>query len=344
MEFKDILRNRNKELQGCEEAIQHIKYCFSDHGKYESNSYVLINLLQNKIGLFNRLKHDNYDEISSKLEALNEQIYMQINILEKDVADDFKSIDSKSSRYNIENIKEKLNYDKKEIPKEWRQYIINQKYLKDFLDGFEGKRFNNFIFGSLKDIFLNFKNVSFVVLISCIVGLIPFALYFFIQLKYVPVMQGLDIFYLTAMVGVAGFIYLSLFLLLPLLYFGIVELSCSDNKDKKHIRIYFIFSTIIISVILFLTTYCFGDNQGKFNHIAIAIIILMPLVAIFIYYLWLEEKCISIKVYLHDNKDFIFNLFIFIILGVFILLLAFIINISMLYLAIHDVINTIMIV
>lgn len=78
MEFEDLLRNRDKDIAECEEAIRYFNNCY-----YYSCS-VLVDLLLEKIQNLNAIRYDNYNEISYKLQILNEQIYRQISILETD--------------------------------------------------------------------------------------------------------------------------------------------------------------------------------------------------------------------------------------------------------------------
>ena len=78
MEFEDILRNRDKDITECKDIIHHFDNRDYDNGK------VLRRLLLEKIENLNAIRYDNYDEISYKLQILNEQIYRQISILETD--------------------------------------------------------------------------------------------------------------------------------------------------------------------------------------------------------------------------------------------------------------------
>ena len=184
MEFEDLLRNRDKDIAECEEAIHYFNNC------YYYNCSVLVDLLLEKIQNLNAIRYYNYDEISYKLQILNEQIYRQISILETDGL-----------------------YQNKE-------HLMVRECLEKLKNKFKSKIF----FDALKKEFIKFKNKSFVIWASFIAGLIPFVTYFFVKLQYVPTTQGLDIFYLMIKIGVAGFAYLCLFLLLmPLIYFGILE-------------------------------------------------------------------------------------------------------------------------
>lgn len=71
-------------------------------------------------------------------------------------------------------------------------------------------------------------------------------------------MQDLDVFYLMIKIGVAGFVYLCLFLLLmPLIYFGILELFCYKSGYKEHVREYFIVSTVIVGAVIFAAVFSF---------------------------------------------------------------------------------------
>ncbi|MSN96396.1 hypothetical protein F1B92_04240 [Campylobacter sp. FMV-PI01] len=333
MKFEDVLYNKNEYTQDCNNIINHVKNCCKDYDKYESNTYVLVKLLDKKIDILHKLKYDNYDEISSELKTINEQIYKQIKIFKNDVFNDFKNKDEikiedeiknpnsqLNSKYNLGYIKEKINKkNTSHSSKEIKKCIFDG--MKDFISNQDGKNFNNFIINNIKNISLNFKNVSFIILLSFLIGLIPFALYFFIEIKNVSSMQGLDIFYLVIMLGVAAFIYLFLLLLLPFSYFGIIEISCLEykNYESKNIRKYFIISNIVSSLavigLVFLPDKLIND-ENIISFIVILILAFVSIVTCIIY-------CKNNKNKFELNKEFILMFIFTILISSLLLLMVF---------------------
>lgn len=260
MEFREFLYAKDKEIEECKELISCIQNSYENFGEIGSNSYILIQLISNKINILKNLQYFNYNTTLSNLEIIDNEIYMQIEILKKET-----KITSKDK--NLENLQED---NKKDLVKEFN--------MEDFIKKHRDKKFNNFIISTLKQFLAIFKNIPLVILICFIVGLIPFAIYFFIELKDVPSMNGSDIFYFMIMSGVAGLIYLVLFLLFPFLYFGIVEVFSSDYKNYKNIRWYLILSNIVavtlkllevfvIFIVIFvsLVIFIFYQNKNKIS-------------------------------------------------------------------------------
>lgn len=289
MEFEELLRNRDKDIAECEEAIHYFNNC------YYYNCSVLVDLLLEKIQNLNAIRYYNYDEISYKLQILNEQIYRQISILEIDGL--YKN----------------------------KEHLIVRECLEKLKNKFKSKIF----FDALKKEFIKFKNKSFVIWASFIAGLIPFVTYFFVKLQYVPTTQGLDIFYLMIKIGVAGFAYLCLFLLLmPLIYFGILELFCYESGYKEHSRKYFIVSTVIAGAVIFAAVFYFQNVK-----MIILVACLILLISILIYFKITKPKDVKFMTCLFENKKFAFELFFlffFVFIGSLVFCLATIIMYAML--------------
>lgn len=262
MEFREFLYAKDKEIEECKELISYIQNSYENFGEIGSNSYILIQLISNKINILKNLQYFNYNTTLSNLEIIDNEIYMQIEILKKET-----KINSKDE--NLENLQED---NKKDLVKEFN--------MEDFIKKHMDKKFNNFITSTLKQFLAIFKNIPLVILICFIVGLIPFAIYFFIELKDVPNMNGFDIFYFMIMSGVAGLIYLVLFLLFPFLYFGIVEVFSSDYKNYKNIRWYLILSNIVAVLGVFVIFMINKENYFSFIVLGIILIFLV----IFIFY------------------------------------------------------------
>ena len=290
MEFEDILRNRDKDITECKDIIHHF-----NNRDYDNCKVLRRLLLEKKIENLNAIRYDNYDEISYKLQILNEQIYRQISILETD---------------GLYQNKEHL------IVREFLEKLKNKFKSKIFLD-------------ALKKEFIKFKSKSFVIWASFIAGLIPFVTYFFVKLQYVPTTQGLDVFYLMIKIDVAGFAYLCLFLLLmPLIYFGILEFFCYESGYKEHVRKYFIVSTVIVGVVIFVAVFFF---QSAIMIILVTCLIL--LISILIYFKITKPKDVNFTTCLFENKKFAFELFFlffFVFIGSLVFCLATIIMYAML--------------
>ena len=267
MEFREFLYAKYKEIEECKELISYIQNSYENFGVIGSNSYILIQLISNKINILKNLQYFNYNTTLSNLEIIDNEIYMQIEILKKET-----KINSKDE--NLENLQED---NKKDLVKEFN--------IEDFIKKHMDKKFNNFITSTLRQFLAIFKNIPLVILICFIVGLIPFAIYFFIELKDVPNMNGSDIFYFMIMSGVAGLIYLVLFLLFPFLYFGIVEVFSSDYKNYKNIRWYLIISNIVAVALELLGIFVIFmiNKENYFNFIVFGIAIFVSLVTFIIY-------------------------------------------------------------
>lgn len=158
----------------------------------------------------------------------------------------------------------------------------------------------------------------------------PFTIYFFIELKDVPSMNGSDIFYFIIMSGVAGLIYLVLFLLLPFLYFVLVEICCSGYLDHKNTRKYVILSNIITLAIVLSMVFIINKESNLINSVLFATITLCSFIAIAIY-----KKINNISA--RENKEFLCYFLFFIVLNFIILLIVVIVNYYILFLAIGNI-------
>lgn len=310
MEFREFLYAKDKEIEECKELISYIQNSYENFGEIGSNSYILIQLISNKINILKNLQYFNHNTTLSNLEIIDNEIYMQIEILKKETK-------STSKDKNLENLQED---NKKNLVKEFN--------MEDFIKKHRNKKFNNFIISTLKQFLAIFKNIPLVILICFIVGLIPFAIYFFIELKDVPSMNGSDIFYFMIMSGVAGLIYLVLFLLFPFLYFGIVEVFSSDYKNYKNIR-----WSLILSNIVAVTLELFGifvifmiNKENYFNFIIFGIAIFVSLVTFIIY---------QYKNKISARKNIVFMVCILIFTSIMLFIAVFF-NYNMLILAVDD--------
>lgn len=149
MEFREFLCAKDKEIEECKELISYIQNSYENFGVIGSNSYILIQLISNKINILKNLQYFNHNTTLSNLEIIDNEIYMQIEILKKET---------------------KSNSKDKNLVKEFN--------MEDCIKKHQDKKFNNFITSTLRQFLAIFKNIPLVILICFIVGLIPFAIYF----------------------------------------------------------------------------------------------------------------------------------------------------------------------
>ncbi|NLK66818.1 MAG: hypothetical protein GX282_05010 [Campylobacteraceae bacterium] len=294
MDFEEILINRDKEIKECRELIE----CLNNSLDYvvdSKNKDILVSILKKKIGLYENLQYYNYKKISLSLQQTNQEIYHQIKILEKN------------------------NKIRKSLLKEHFD-----KYIKKIRD----REFSNFTKNTFKKATKLFQNQFLVISISFFAGFMIFIPYFFKKYQYIPQIQGLEIFYLIVMLGIAGATYLFLFLLLPFACFGFIEMFFILYGQKIIKKDYFVMLTIIATVIIVFIVYVAADSKHINNilNIAILLIILAFLIPIFL----------KNKIKIDEKFEIIIASSLYFILAFLILVFAFLFSYDVLMVSLQD--------
>ena len=103
--FERLVEDKNRVIKDCDNFIKELK----DISFRTNNISILIKLLSAKKGKYLELKYDNYKESALSVENLDEKIYRQIVILEKQGIFETSESRKKSNKLlKLKNILEEL--------------------------------------------------------------------------------------------------------------------------------------------------------------------------------------------------------------------------------------------
>ncbi|MCZ6132807.1 hypothetical protein O6B42_02770 [Campylobacter ureolyticus] len=125
--MEEILYNKHKEIDECKKFIEFIEKYFLNSNKPDSNSNILINLLNQKVKILNSLDYKNCKNLVLSFEKLDDEIYNQIEILKSEINRDFNNVEyinmhNNSSVLKLEN-----------------QYIFLKKIYKKVYENHQNK-------------------------------------------------------------------------------------------------------------------------------------------------------------------------------------------------------------
>lgn len=237
MEFRELLYSKDRQIGDCDEFIEHIKNCFLNYEFVGSNSYILIDLLYKKRRILKNLNYDNVQKTLQKLKKIDEEIYIQVEILKQEIISDFKSGGDE----------EKYSKSQKEILGKFLGDIIHTKSLEIkkeiFLGVFESLRNNQWLWTIL---FFAF-------------GLGIFLLYSFICYGRMPLISQGELVYVSIVTS-------TIFLLMPFaifVYIALLAIFYNDIKksnSKFKFVVYIFFAVFVLSVLAVVAM-----NTGNFN-------------------------------------------------------------------------------
>ncbi|QKF92822.1 DMT family transporter [Campylobacter sp. CCUG 57310] len=183
--FEDLVNEKQCVIKECKNFIENIRNFYKSDENIPNNASILMDLIYQKIKIYESISCSNYDETIKSIEDINEKIYKQIYILKNEIWNDFKAnLKIIKEKYNIENTNtEKLLNQNLE---DKRNQIINNEYfnmyLKNKSEAIKLKIIN-------KNIKLVLTNKIAKALILSATGIITFWLYFWINIGYTPPIQ-----------------------------------------------------------------------------------------------------------------------------------------------------------
>ena len=206
--FERLVEDKNRVIKDCDDFIKELK----DISLQTSSISALIELLLKKKEKYVSLKFDNYKESILSIEDLDEKIYRQIVILEK------------------QSIPESNTTKKQSLDRFFIVYKDQQK-LKFIIEKF------NFIKNHYKSIIT-------------LLGLTPFIIYFVLNknIGYIPMPESGDIFSLLVSLALAGLSLLFILYIMPIIQIGII--FCM--RDIKGILLVFLFSIFLSVLLIIL--------------------------------------------------------------------------------------------
>ena len=206
--FERLVEDKNRVIKDCDDFIKELK----DISLQTSSISALIELLLKKKEKYVSLKFDNYKESILSIEDLDEKIYRQIVILEK------------------QSIPESNTTKKQSLDRFFIGYKDQQK-LKFIIEKF------NFIKNHYKSIIT-------------LLGLTPFIIYFVLNknIGYIPMPESGDIFSLLVSLALAGLSLLFILYIMPIIQIGII--FCM--RDIKGILLVFLFSIFLSVLLIIL--------------------------------------------------------------------------------------------
>ena len=207
--FERLVEDKNRVIKDCDNFIKELK----DISLQTSGISTLIKLLSEKKEKYLELKYDNYKESTLSVENLDEKIYRQIVILEK------------------QGIPESNTTKKQSLDRFFIEYKDQQK-LKFIIEKF------NFIKNHYKSI------ITFL-------GLTPFIIYFVLNknIGYIPMLESGDIFSLLVSLALAGLSLLFILYIMPIIQIGII-FCMRDIKGILSVFLFSIFLSVLLIILI----------------------------------------------------------------------------------------------
>lgn len=241
--MEEILYNKHEEIDECKKFIEFIEKYFLNSNKSDSNSNILINLLNQKLKILNSLDYKNCKNLVLSFEKLDDEIYNQIEILKSEIKGDIKNFTYyKQIKYNVDNINKNLKKDKNlSITKIIEEFLVKNEYFEKYIYKKSVKVKREAFF----DIFNFIKNHQWIsTLLFFAFGFVIYILFFLSQ-HYIPSISQSEFIY--QIIQTSG-----IFLLIPffifLFVFGVMYLYVDYKKNKN----YFDCLMSILYIIIFI--------------------------------------------------------------------------------------------
>ncbi|WP_462190968.1 hypothetical protein [Campylobacter concisus] len=218
--FERLVEDKNRVIKDCDDFIKELK----DILLRTSNISILIKLLSAKKEKYLELKYDNYKESALSVENLDEKIYRQIVILEK------------------QGIPESNTTKKQSLDRFFIEYKDQQK-LKFIIEKF------NFIKNHYKSIIT-------------LLGLTPFIIYFVLNknIGYIPMPSSSDIFPVLTSLTLAGLSLLFILYLAPIMQL-IIAFCIRDIKSNVIWCVYLFSCVVTLAVAVIMVYYNFSKEE-----------------------------------------------------------------------------------
>ncbi|GKH60985.1 hypothetical protein CE91St25_13210 [Campylobacter ureolyticus] len=246
--MEEILYNKHKEVEECENFIKFIEQYFLNFNEPASNSNILINLLNQKLKILNSLDYQNCKNLVLSFEKLDDEIYNQIEILKSEIKGDVKNFTYyKQIKYNVDNINKNLKKDKNlSITKIIEKFLVKNEYFEKYIYKKSVKVKKEAFF----DIFNFIKNHQWIsTLLFFSFGFVIYISFLFFQGHYIPVISQSEFIY--QIIQTSG-----IFLLIPffiiLFVFGVMYLYVDYKKNKNYFDYLMSISYIIIFICFIL--------------------------------------------------------------------------------------------
>lgn len=222
--FERLVEDKNRVIKECDDFINKLK----EISLSNDNILNLIDLLSAKKEKYKELKYNNYEGTVLSIENIDEKIYRQIVILEK------------------QGIPESNTTKKQSFDRFFIEYKDQQK-LKFIIEKF------NFIKNHYKSIIT-------------LLGLTPFIIYFVLNknIGYIPILESGDFFSLLVSLALAGLGLLFILYIMPILQISIV-FCMRDIKGILPVFLGSVFlSGVLIALILFEYSLVLKNSEISF--------------------------------------------------------------------------------
>ena len=237
--FERLVEDKNRVIKDCDDFIKELK----DISLQTSGISTLIKLLSEKKEKYLELKYDNYKESTLSIENLDEKIYRQIVLLEKQNSQEAKSTLEKFGYEYRDQQKIKFIFKKIDFAKKHYKSLIALLGLMPFIIYFVLNRNIGYIpMPESGDIF------------SILVSLALAGLSLLFILYLMPILQLAVVFYMRDIKGILPVFLLSILLSVVLIVLILNDISwISKNLELSFVSFYIIDILLIYIGLLFKT-------------------------------------------------------------------------------------------
>ncbi|MDO5046423.1 hypothetical protein [Campylobacter sp.] len=131
--FEDLVNEKHSTVKECKNFIAEIRNFYKSDENIPSNASILLDLIYQKIKIYESISYNNYDKTIKSIEDIDEKIYKQIYISKKD-----KSLENFNQEKCIKERIEKYIYKKSdkiktEILKEIANFVLSHKWFSTMI-------------------------------------------------------------------------------------------------------------------------------------------------------------------------------------------------------------------
>ncbi|MCZ6168361.1 hypothetical protein [Campylobacter ureolyticus] len=322
--MEEILYNKHKEIDECKKFIEFIEKYFLNSNKPDSNSNILINLLNQKLKILNSLDYKNCKNLVLSFEKLDDEIYNQIEILKSEIKGDIKNFTYyKQIKYNVDNINKNLKKDKNlSITKIIEEFLVKNEYFEKYIYKKSVKVKREAFF----DIFNFIKNHQWIsTLLFFAFGFISFLFVFYIKSNFIPILNQNEFTFILLISSSA--ILITSFICLAYIYIFWLMYDI-DKRSKKFDKKIFYYDSLFVWIISLVSTLLFfiffGNYIDKIDIAWLNKFLSVNKIALFLIFLTIFIFAVIVSFFIK------FKIFAFIMIIAFLILFYIFLNFSIL--------------
>ncbi|VYS77456.1 hypothetical protein [Campylobacter ureolyticus] len=322
--MEEILYNKHKEVEECENFIKFIEQYFLNFNEPASNSNILISLLNQKVKILNSLDCKNCKNLVLSFKKLDDEIYSQIKILKSEINQDTKKFTyDKKIKYNVSNINKYLKKDKNSItPKIIKEFLLKNEHFEKYVYKKSIKVKKEAFF----DIFNFIKNHQWILtFLFFSFGFISFLFVFYIKSNFIPILNQNEFTFILLISSSAILITSFACLAYTYIFWFMYDIDKRSKKFDKKIFYYdslFVWIISLVSTLLFFIF--FGNYIDKIDITWLNKFLSVNKIALFLIFLTIFIFAIIVSFFIK------FKIFAFIMIIAFLILLCIFLNFSIL--------------